>query len=518
MQPVTLEQGTRLDDRYQLEQRVGGGDGCTLWRAVDQVLSRRVAIRTVEESSGLADPVLQAARAASVVSDPRLARVLDASRTGGLVYVVSEWVEGVSLATQLSSGPLDPHEAAYVVGQVAEAVETAHRAGVAHLCLQPHMVRRSRSGEVRVLGLGVAAALSGVSVDDTARADTRGLGALLYAAVTARWPDGDDHGLAAAPTEDGLPLIPRRVRAGIPAALDQVVERTLYDPAGDALALASPAEVAAALARLPRPQTRFDTLALPMMPPEPAHRDGADADTQAVGSYQPDAYRTNAAYPGAGDWDAPPRAHRAEQGSRATTFARRVLIAVVVLAVLFGAWQVGLELLRTSGGTPDGGGTSGQQGGNPGPKPGTPVQVRQVSDFDPLPDGNGSENPETAGLAVDPSPATAWTTMTYYGPGLGGLKPGVGLLLDLDEAQKIGSVKVSLQGVGTDIELRGATAPGEAASDYRRLDRAQRVGESVTLKPREPTRARYLLLWLTELPQVSGDRYKAGVADIEVRR
>lgn len=511
MQPVTLEQGTRLDDRYHLERRVGGGTGCTLWRAVDQVLSRRVAVRTVEESSGLAESVLQAARAASVVGDPRLVRVLDASRTGGLVYVVTEWVEGISLATQLDAGPLDPGEAAYVVGEVAEALDTAHRAGVAHLCLSPHNVLRSRSGEVRVTGLGVAAALTGTTAANTARADAHELGALLYAALTARWPSGEAYGLPAAPSDNGLPHTPRQVRAGIPRDLENIVQGALYDPALNGnTPLSSPGEVSAALAGVPRAATRYDTLALPMMPSEPAAASPRYADPGATETYAP-------APPSApGSWEPPPP-HRPEPGA-GTVFARRMLVAVIAVAVLLGIWQVALELMRTS--EPAGGGDD--QASQPsseatGPNPGQAIQIQGVEDFDPPPDGNGEENAEQAPYAIDGDPATSWQTMNYYNrPDLGGLKSGVGLLVELPDAQHIGSVDVRLDGSGTDLELRGARVGGESVDDYAVLATARSASGTVTLRPEGNVQARYLLVWLTKLPPGDGG-YRGGIAEITVK-
>ena len=86
---------------------------------------------------------------------------------------------------------------------------------MAHLCLTPGSLRWTNGGGVKVVGLGIDAALSGTTSDDPALADTWGLGKLLYAALTAHWPGrGVARAATGAPLADGRPCSPRQVRAG----------------------------------------------------------------------------------------------------------------------------------------------------------------------------------------------------------------------------------------------------------------------------------------------------------------
>ena len=78
---------------------------------------------------------------------------------------------------------------------------------------------------MKIVGLGIDAALAGVTADDPALADTQSLGRLLYASLTAHWPGGDWPSLPAAPEMDGHPRSPRQVRAGVPAGIDDVAAR-----------------------------------------------------------------------------------------------------------------------------------------------------------------------------------------------------------------------------------------------------------------------------------------------------
>src|SRR5262249_18724856 len=120
---------------------------------------------------------------------------------------------------------------------------------------------RGDGGRVRVLGLCVAAALRGAGADgpevlDPA-CDARGLGLLLYAALTARWPgDPGDCALPAAPLQGGRAVRPSLVRAGVPAVRDAIAARTLG--IGRGAALTSAAEVVAELEAAGRQMRHFD--------------------------------------------------------------------------------------------------------------------------------------------------------------------------------------------------------------------------------------------------------------------
>jgi putative peptidoglycan lipid II flippase len=151
-----------------------------------------------------------------------------------------------------------------------------------------------------------------------------------------------------------------------------------------------------------------------------------------------------------------------------------------------------------------------------------PLPIQGAQDFDPPP-GSGDENPELAELAVDGDPTTAWETLRYDNdPRLGGIKEGVGLILDLGQAREIRRVTATLQGEGTNLELRvapesAATAPSGSADDYRLLDEAADVGTTISFDLEQPVRTRYVLLWLTKLPPETSATFRGRVADVEIR-
>ncbi len=94
------------------------------------------------------------------------------------------------------------------------------------------------------------------------------------------------------------------------------------------------------------------------------------------------------------------------------------------------------------------------------------------------------------------------------------------MIVDLGEVATVDSVRLTLVGEGTDVELRAApedqtSAPSEADS-FDQVASQSGAGTTVELAPDEPVQTRYLLIWFTSVPEVSTDHYRGGIADIEV--
>jgi hypothetical protein len=145
----------------------------------------------------------------------------------------------------------------------------------------------------------------------------------------------------------------------------------------------------------------------------------------------------------------------------------------------------------------------------------TPLDVASASDLDPQGDPP-EEYRELVPLAIDGDPSTSWRTSTYdqdFGPG--GLKTGLGLLLDLGQAQDVAVVDLTFVGEPTGVSLyvTDRAPTGVSALDpVARLDASAR--ERVTLE--EPATGRYVLVWLTSLPAVDGG-FRGEIAEVGVR-
>ena len=506
--------GWRLAGRYRLEDLLEETTGVRTWRAVDEVLQRPVLVQTVAGDDPRSAELARSARAASVVTDTRFLRVLDVEEEGATTYVVREWVPGRNLATVLSAGPLPPDQAATLTREVADALSVAHRDGLAHTCLDPASVIIAPDGAVKVNGLATEAVIRGRSVDDPAREDALGLGRLLYAALTGRWPGPSAAALPAAPVVDGRIASPRQVRPGIPRGLDETVDRALAIPGRQhGSTLTSPADVLSAVTSGGDRARRG------------ALRGIADAGPRDPTTTGPPALIANEGSPpvaGAQMLEPLPVQHSAPGDRRAI----RALAVVAALLFLAGATLLGLQLLvgdltggsdeRATAGadTP----TATEEPGEEESPVGEPqlIQVNVVTDFDP--GGNGEENPESAGLALDDDQDTAWRTETYYDP-MELQKPGVGLVLDLGEPRAVQAVQLVLEGETSGVEIRVAAeeagVPPEQPEEWTVVAAEEEAGTSVELTLDEPVRTGWVLVWFTRLPAV-GEGFRGGVAEVAV--
>jgi hypothetical protein len=159
------------------------------------------------------------------------------------------------------------------------------------------------------------------------------------------------------------------------------------------------------------------------------------------------------------------------------------------------------------------------------PTPSTPTQSAAASalvtdlvasDLDPQGDG-GTENPEDAPLAVDGDPQTAWSTVSYdqqFGPG--GLKTGVGLVVDLGARREVTQVDLSFLGSPTKVELYLADSPPADVTGLDPVAGGTAGGESLSLELEEPGTGRFLVVWLTSLPTADDGRFRGEVAEVRV--
>jgi serine/threonine protein kinase len=455
------EPGTRLDDRYKLDALLHqSGTGVTLWRATDEVLGRPVAVRIVANQTPAQRSALTAAATrAGRVPDARWVRVLDVGSDGSAdqlrVWVVSEWVDGPSLATLLREAPLRGPIATGLIASCAQAVDIAKNHGASHGALHPDEVVLPADGNPRLTGLELSAALRPGSGEDDAQA----LGALLYAALTGRWPLPGWEGLPAPKGGDGRH--PRRQRRGVSRELDQITAKALSGGYPDAAAFAN------ALAELD---------VAPLHPPP----------------VDPDRPRN-------------PRWRR---------WAWRVVPPLLVATIGVGAWTLGSDLGRVP--SP----ARAAAPSFPQPRQSNHTAATQVvwstpphiTSFDP--EGDGTEDPGGVGLAVDDDPSTQWTTDTYIGkPVFGGLKHGVGLLLDLRRPTTVDAAQLLLSAPGASFQLRAGSVRPVQASDLPVVASRTDSPASVRLTLADPVRARYWLFWITSLPK-AGSGYRLGVSEI----
>ncbi|MBO3750281.1 protein kinase family protein [Streptosporangiaceae bacterium NEAU-GS5] len=490
MSMSSVEPGTRLADRFRLEDRVSESGGVTLWKAIDEILARPVAVHTFNPGFDRVTEVVTAARAASRLTDPRLTQVFDAANEDGTAYVVSEWVTGESLEDLLESGPMEPERGAALVAEAAEAMAHAHDAGLGHLGLDPSRLIWTYGGTVKLLGVAVDAAIMGVRSDDPTDEDTRGLGLLLYAALTGHWAGEVECTLPPAPLDDGRLCTPRQVTAGVPGFLDAVTMRIL-DPRRGQEALTTPSAVAEALSDVPRPAP---------VPPA-THPPAINLHSEAPDIFDPRPPR--------------PAQRPAPQGPRQRPSAfNRALVTILVLLVMaavgVGAWTLGRSLAGGTSATSPSASTSSAPSKSAKAQTITPASA---AGFDPL--GDNEERNELASHAVDGQPSTEWHTESYTSPEFGRLKDGVGLLLDLGKEMRLSQVTVDFgdQGGGGQAELRAGTSNEESA--LKAVGGAKEATGTVTFDASSAAPSRYVVIWFTKLPTYEG-KYRGTIYDLTI--
>jgi serine/threonine protein kinase len=516
--------------RYRLVERLGGSVGSSTWRAADQVLNRPVMVWTFQPGFCRAGAVVGAARAASQLADPRLALVLDADDEGEFPYVVAEWPPGRSLDELLAGGPVEPASAAAMVAEAAGALAVAHASGLAHLCLRPSSLWRRPTGEVKISGLGVGAALAGIDSAEPALADTQGLGQLLYAALTGYWPGTEQTPLPAAPRRGDEVYSPRQIRAGIPTQLDVVARRALADAVPPIVA---PAQLADELAEAADAYSRRRGCS-GLVSQAATTRPELPAVAPALWS------RPSARFPESMGW-APPATHVLSLGRLPATDtgwspplepaarprARRGRSGRSAKAALVGALVVAASVWVASGwsrahyGVNDrGAGIGSASVANPAQRspalartPPRSLQPRGASAFGPS--GQGDNN-QLAPLAIDGNLGTAWQTDWYDSAAFGNLQAGTGLMLDMGQVVTIKDAQILLGSTpGADFQLRAGISAGSLL-DLPVLATETGAGGWVRIRLSAPVHARYVVLWFTRLPADASGTFQVSVFDVKL--
>ncbi|MDD9206660.1 lipid II flippase MurJ, partial [Georgenia sp. 10Sc9-8] len=179
---------TVLGERYQLGAPLPATlPRTTRWRALDLILDRDVEATVLHPQDERTPAVLDAARRAATVEDPRLLAVLDVGDDERSTYLVTDPLPGTALTDIVAAEPLPVDQARALVGEVASALESARRQGVQHLSLRPEAVRVTADDRVVVTGLALDAVLLDAVHDDvvaSSRQDAVDLVRILYLALT----------------------------------------------------------------------------------------------------------------------------------------------------------------------------------------------------------------------------------------------------------------------------------------------------------------------------------------------
>jgi beta-lactam-binding protein with PASTA domain/predicted Ser/Thr protein kinase len=251
-----VSEGSVVDGRYRVLQRLGSGGMADVWLADDAHLQRRVALKVLHsrfaQDREFVERFRREAEAAAGLQHPNVVAVFDRGAVDGTYYIAMQYIEGRSLK-ELIDAELSIEQAVGLVRQVLEAARFAHRHGIVHRDLKPQNVIVDAEGKAVVTDFGIARA--GVSeitqagsvmgtphylspeqaqgMDVTPVSDLYSIGVILYEALTGRVPFEADSAVAIAMKQvSQAPQRPSSINPKVSPALDAAVMRALEkDPA-----------------------------------------------------------------------------------------------------------------------------------------------------------------------------------------------------------------------------------------------------------------------------------------------
>jgi len=257
--------------RYRILGELGRGAMGTVYRAVDPLIEREVAIKTLHPSlppevmAEVRERFVREAKSAGRLNHPNIVTIFDIGKQGDVIYIAMELLEGKSLQQILREPTRLPFETvAELVAQIADALDHAQQLGIVHRDVKPANVVISPSGRAKLTDFGIASVPSstmtqtgatlgsprymspeqvlGLPVDP--RSDIFSLGVVLYQMLTGRTPFERPHDPTIFPLMNRIAGEPHRpvisLDPSIPAAFEGISSKALakkpedrYQRAGD---------------------------------------------------------------------------------------------------------------------------------------------------------------------------------------------------------------------------------------------------------------------------------------------
>jgi len=242
--------------RYEIVAELGKGAMGTVYRAVDPLLNRTVALKTVNMSADrdeMADyeaRFYQEAKAAGGLNHPNIVTIYDIGRSGDVAFLAMELLEGRELRTLMPpNAPVAVPDAIDIAIQIADGLAYAHQYGVVHRDIKPANVMIVREGQVKITDFGIAHMRSAEVRTQTGvvlgspkymspeqvlgkraepGSDIFSLGVIIYEMLTGSAPfSGVDINAIMFQIVNFAPPAPSSVNPGVPQMLDFIVAKAL---------------------------------------------------------------------------------------------------------------------------------------------------------------------------------------------------------------------------------------------------------------------------------------------------
>lgn len=251
--------GTRLDGRYEITELVGEGGMANVYRAVDVLDNRIVAVKILKKEYSENEEFLRRFRneskAIAVMSHPNIVKIYDMGFSDRLQYIVMEYIDGITLKEYMDSEHiLNWKDAVHFVIQILRALQHAHNRGIVHRDIKPQNIMLLTDGTIKVMDFGIAKFAreeSRTATDQAigtvhyispeqargdatdAKSDIYSVGVMFYEMLTGCKPFDTDNPVSIAVMHmQNVPERPRNINPNIPSGLEEIIMHAMEkDPA-----------------------------------------------------------------------------------------------------------------------------------------------------------------------------------------------------------------------------------------------------------------------------------------------